>query len=310
MGNSESYLRLLPEETTASVARLELLVRRKMEGGTVGRHRSPNKGSSVEFAEHRQYVKGDNLRDLDWRIYAKTNRYYVKQYVEETNLRATILLDVSGSMGYRGERGCEIGGELVSKFDYARYLAAALAYFVGTQQDAVGLAAFDSRLRTMLRPSSRPSQTRTILEKLDRLQPGEESRLSEVLHEVAERIPRRGTVVLISDLFDDPEAILKALHHFQFHGHEVIVFQVLAEEELAFPFKRSNHFRDLESPDAHIEVDPATVRAEYLDRLRAFLETLERGCARLETDYRVLSTRDPFDRCLAEYLANRRRRQR
>jgi uncharacterized protein (DUF58 family) len=299
-------MRWLPGHTTATLTRLELVARSVMEGFVSGRHKSPHKGFSVEFAEHRQYVPGDDLRDLDWRVLARKDRYYIKQYIEETNLRATILLDASGSMGYRGEQAAELDGRKLSKLEYAQYIAAVLSYLLIGQQDAVGMVTFDNAIRSYIPARSRASQVRTILEQIDATQPGNETALSDIFHDIAERIPRRGLVIILSDLFDNTETLLKALHHFRYRRHEVIIMHIMAEEELHFPFDSFTEFKDLES--AHqLEVDPKTIRASYLDRVRRFLSDISAGCGEIRADYLPLSTKKPFDRALSDYLARRKR---
>ena len=306
MDNAPSYMRWLPGHTTATLTRLELVARSVMEGFVSGRHKSPHKGFSVEFAEHRQYVPGDDLRDLDWRVLARKDRYYIKQYIEETNLRATILLDASGSMAYRGEQAAEQDGRRLSKFEYAQYIAAVLSYLLIGQQDAVGMVTFDSAIRSYIPARSRASQVRTILEQIDTTQPGNETALSDIFHDIAERIPRRGLVIILSDLFDNTENLLKALHHFRYRRHEVIVMHIMAEEELHFPFDSFTEFKDLESV-RQLEVDPKTIRASYLDRVRRFLADISAGCGEIRADYLPLSTKKPFDRALSDYLARRKR---
>lgn len=306
MDNSPSYMRWLPGHTTATLTRLELVARSVMEGFVSGRHKSPHKGFSVEFAEHRQYVPGDDLRDLDWRVLARKDRYYIKQYIEETNLRATILLDASGSMAYRGEQAAEIDGRKLSKLEYAQYIAAVLSYLLIGQQDAVGMVTFDNAIRSYIPARSRASQVRTLLEQIDATQPGNETALSDIFHDIAERIPRRGLVIILSDLFDNTETLLKALHHFRYRRHEVIVMHIMAEEELHFPFDSFTEFKDLESV-RQLEVDPKTIRASYLDRVRRFLSDISAGCGEIRADYLPLSTKKPFDQALSDYLARRKR---
>ena len=301
------HLRLLPEEAVNAVWRLELLARQKMQGNLTGRHSSRNKGASVEFAEHRAYVKGDNTRDLDWRVYARNDRYCIKQYIEETNLRTTVLLDASGSMGYRGDRAYRLHGDGVSKFEYGRYMAATLTHFLTKQRDAAGLVTFDSQVRKFIQPGVSNAHLNTVLEQLHATEPGEETALAAVLHEVAERIPPRGIVVLISDLFDGEDELAAALHHFKHRGHELIVFHIMAEEELTFPFKNGYHFTDLEDPDWELPVDPAALRGEYLEQVGAFLEKIETTCIGLGADYQQLSTEKSFAPALANYLATRHR---
>ncbi len=300
------YMRWLPADTTAKLSRLELVARGLMEGFVAGRHQSPHKGFSVEFAEHRQYTPGDDLKNMDWRVYGRKDRYYIKQYVEETNLRATILLDASGSMAYRGTRAASRNGQCLSKFEYAQHIAAALAYMLVSQQDAVGLVTFDSKIRTYVPARSRASQVRTLLECIDQTEAGNDTAISPIFHDIAERIPRRGLVIVLSDLFDQPEELLKALHHFRYRRHEVIVLHIMAEEELHFPFEKFTEFHDLESTE-ELEVDPRTLRASYLDQLRAFLAAIKSGCGEISADYRAMSTSQPFDVALSDYLSRRRR---
>lgn len=303
-----SYMRLLPAQTLATLGRLDLIARGMVEGFVAGKHRSPHKGFSVEFAEHRQYVPGDDLRNLDWRVLARKDRYYIKQYVEETNLRATLLVDASGSMGYCGDAAAKVDGRPTSKFAYAQYLAACLTYLLIGQADAVGLMTFDTRARTYYPARSRASQVRLILEELERTEPGGETGLADIFHDIAERLPRRGLVIVFSDLFDDAEQLLKALHHFRYRRHEVLLFHIMAEEELRFPFDAFSHFKDLEHPGQKLAIDPKTIRASYLDRVQTFLNDVQAGCGRLQIDYVPLNTRVPFDRALSEYLSRRKTR--
>jgi len=296
---------LLPKESTATLTRLEFLARSKKEGTINGRHSSPKKGFSVEFAEHREYAPGDDLRNLDWRVYGKSDRHYIKQYVDETNLRTTIVLDASGSMAYRGDSASEVNGARVSKFEQARYLAAALSYLLVRQQDAAGLVTFDTDIRAYHRAAAKQSQIHQILTELHATEPGGETDLAPILHEVAERIPRRGLVILISDLFDDPEEILEALHHFHYRNHELIVFHTMAEEELTFPFKKFAHFQDLENQHQNIEIDPGTIRAEYLNKIRSFIGKIEQGCGKMQADYIPLNTKQRYEDVLSNYLSQR-----
>jgi len=299
-------LQLLDGEVLAKIHRLELLARGVVEGFVSGRHKSPYKGFSIEFAEHRQYVPGDDIRSLDWRVYGKSDRYYIKQYVEETNLRATILLDASGSMKYAGTEAATYEGRRLSKFEYGRLLAASLAHLMIHQQDAVGLATFDTQIRRYIPARSRGGHLRVLLEELTETVPGEETRLSTIFHDIAERIHRRGLVVIISDLFDEIDPLLNALHHFRYRKHEVLLLHVLADEELTFPFKQWAEFRDLEQPGRQVQLDPRSLRASYLERLRQFVSRIESGCGQMKIDYVPLSTRTAFDAALAHYLAQRR----
>jgi uncharacterized protein (DUF58 family) len=299
-------MRLLDPKALNRIHRLELIAQGVMEGFIAGRHRSPYKGFSSEFAEHREYTPGDNIRNLDWRVFGRSDRYYIKQYIEETNLRATILLDASASMTYRGGAAARQHGGIPSKFEYGRYLAASLAHLLIHQQDAVGLVTFDTQIRGHIPPRSRASHLRAILEMLESTQPGAETDLARIFHDIAEKAHRRGLMIIISDLFADPNELLKAFHHLRFRKHEIIVLHVMAEEELTFPFDRWSLFTDLEMDTRHVEIDPRSVRAAYLAELQKYITTLENGCGRMRVDYAQLSTGRPFDEALSDYLANRR----
>ena len=299
-------MRLLPPETMGVMRRLEWYARKRKQGTLSGRHVSPDKGASVEFAEHREYAPGDDPRNLDWRVMAKSDRNVIRQYIEETNLRATIAVDVSGSMRFTGDHASELAGKALSKFEYARHLAAALAYFFVKQGDGAGLVTFDATVRSLMRTQSRPSQVRRILEELHVTETGMDTEVGPVLHEVAEKIPRRGLVVLISDLFDDPDEIVEALHHFDFRQHELVVFHLLAEEELTFPYKKFQRFRDLEGVEEMLRIDPQAVRAAYLERLRGFIKKIEGACGRMRADYVAVNTKVPLKDTLLRYFGGRR----
>ncbi len=297
---------LLPGEITSALGRLEFLARSAKEGSVTGRHRSPHKGFSVEFAEHRPYVPGDDLRDLDWRVYGKSDRYYIKQYIEETNMRVTLLLDASGSMNYRGDNAAQLNGAPLSKFAYARHLAAALTYLFIRQQDAVGLVTFDTEVRRYLRAAAKPSQVKLLLEEIASTQPAQDTAVAKVFHDIAERIHARGLVIILSDLFDDSEAIKKALHHFRYKRHEIVVFHLMAEEELTFPFTKFDHFKSLELPNLRLQIDPQTIRAQYLERVRKFVNDIEIGCGQMGADYVPVNTKVPVTETLLNYFAQRK----
>jgi len=303
-----AYMHLLDPEALGKINRLELIARGLVEGFFSGRHRSPYKGFSVEFAEHRQYVPGDDVRDLDWRVYAKSDRYYIKQYIEETNLRVVILLDASGSMKYTGNEAARHDGRRLSKFEYGQFLTASLAHLMVNQQDAAGLVTFDTRIRRYIPARSRVSHLRILLSEVAATEPGHETAVAPIFHDIAERIHRRGLIIVISDLFDNAEEILKALHHFRYRKHEVIVLHVMAEEELTFPFDRWSLFRDLEFDERRVQLDPRSVRAAYLERVGEFIRQIDTGCGQMDIDYVPLSTKRSFDVALAAYLAHRRRR--
>ncbi len=303
------YMQLLPPESIRAISRLEFLARQPMIGTISGRHRSPHKGFSSEFAEHRQYVWGDDLRLLDWRVFARTDRHYVKEFTEETNLRATILLDASTSMAYTGESAFGVNGRPLSKLDYGRRLAAMLTYLLIHQQDATALVSFDHAIRSYLPARSQPRQLRRILEHINGLEPGGETDVSTIFHEIAERIPKRGLVIVISDLFDDPDAILKALHHFRFRNHELVIFHIMAEEEISFPLSNFSNFHDLEGVIESLPVDPNSLRVQYIEQVREFVDRIEKNCGRMEAEYVPVNTRSNINEVLAHYIEQRHRRR-
>ena len=301
-----SYMKWLPPKATATISRCEFFGRVKKSGFITGRHRGAKKGNSVEFAEHRQYMPGDDLRSLDWKVLGRKDRLYIRQYEEETNLRTTILLDCSGSMAYDGEAAAELDGRRLSKFDYARYLTAGLTYMLAGQQDAVGLVTFDTKIREYLPARSSASQTRRILELIDKAKAGDETDPAPVINDIAERIPSRGLVVVISDLFTtDQDALIKALHHFSYRNHEIVVMHVLADEELTFNFDGHVHFDNLEGPE-DMMLDAKSIRAGYLEQVNAFLKKVGDGVRKMGADYVPMNTKIPFDKALVEYLARRR----
>ena len=304
--NQPSYMKWLPPATTATISRCEFFGRTMKNGFISGKHRSPKKGFSVEFAEHRQYVPGDDLRNLDWKVLARKDRLYIRQYEEETNLRATILVDCSGSMNYAGEEASVFDGRRLTKFDYARYLAAGLSYMLAGQQDAVGLVLFDDKIRRYLPAKSQASQVRRILEFMDEAECGGDTAPAPVFDEIAERIPARGLVVIISDLFDpDTDALLKALHHFNYRKHEIVVLHTMADEELHFNFDGHVHFKDLESP-SQLMFDAKAIRAGYLEQVNQFLSKVGAGVRKMNADYVPINTKTPFENVLTEYLSRRR----
>jgi len=290
-----AYMRWLPAETIERLGRLEFSPHGTVDGFISGKHRSARKGASVEFAEHRAYTPGDDLRKLDWKLIARRQRYYVREFIDETNLRATILLDTSGSMGYRG------AVSRLSKLEYAQHIAAALSYVLIQQQDAVGFVAFDTKVNVLMTPKAQPAQLRRILTELDKLKPGGETDAAAVLHEVAERAPRRSVVFVLSDLFGDPDAIVNALHHFRFRFDEVVVLQVMADEELEFPFSEMLRFEDAESP-TFMNVDSLALRNEYLERVNDFLAKLKRGAGEMRIAHELLNTKVPYAEALSDVL--------
>jgi uncharacterized protein (DUF58 family) len=291
----------LTPEDASRLGHLQVLARLVVEGFCSGLHRSPHKGFSVEFRQHRAYVPGDEIRHLDWKVYGKSDRFYVREYEEETNVRATLLLDVSGSMAYAG-------GGYMPKHDYAVRLAACLAYLMLRQADGVGLVTFDNTVREVIPPRARPSHLRVLTDVLERARPGGETNLGQALHDLVPKLHRRGLLVLISDCFGEPGDLLRALAHFRHVYHELIVFQVWDPHELAFPFRRWTRFDCLERRDLHRLVDPLHLRAAYLEQVRVFREELRRGCSQHRIDLVPLVTNQPYTEALAEYLTLRRKR--
>ncbi len=269
-----------------------------VEGYIIGQHRSPYHGFSVEFAEHRSYEPGDEIRHIDWKLYGKTNRLYVKRYEEETNLRAHLILDTSKSMAYTS------GG--VSKLEYGSYLLAALSYLMIRQQDAAGVVLFDEDIKTFIPPKSIPSHLNTLLNTLDIKAPGEDTKIEPVLHEMAERIKKRGLVIIISDLFDDPKNIMNGLKHFRHGKQEVILFHILDRNELEFDFNTRTKFVDMESGE-EITTDPWHVKNEYKNLIKGLQDYYRSECRLNLIDYVPLFTDDSLDKGLSEYFNKRQK---
>lgn len=283
----------------AKVASLQILARLVVEGFTTGLHRSPQKGFSVEFKQHRQYVPGDEIRHLDWKVFGKTDRFYIREYEEETNLRAHILLDVSGSMAY--------GEPELTKHHYATRVAAALSYLMLQQADSVGLVTFDDQLRHHIPPRGRPSHLKALMNVMQASQVGGETDIGRVLHDLAPKLHRRGLVILISDCFGDVASLMKGLAHFRHARHEVIIFQIWHRDELDFPFRQFTRFDSLENTAFHT-LDPVHIRQAYLAHLEKFRSDLKMGCARHRIDLVPLVTDEPYADALAKYLAARKKR--
>ncbi len=297
MAKGSSY-RYLTAETVARLKNMNLVARSVVEGFITGLHRSPYHGFSVEFAEHREYSPGDNIRYLDWTALARSDRLYVKQFEEETNLKAHILLDTSSSMTYSS------GGP--TKLEYGSFLAAALAYLMVRQQDSVGLVTFDSEVRSFIPPRATSTHLNVLLRQLENLVPGGSTRVSEVFHRLAESIRRRGLIVIISDLYDDARDVFRALRHFRHKRHEVLIFHVFDPAELRFPFERMSNFIDLETSE-NLHVDPRYLRKEYLAQLQAFIDTYRMECSESRIEYILADTSVPFDFMLTAYLGKRKR---
>jgi uncharacterized protein (DUF58 family) len=277
---------------------LTLVARTLVEGFLSGVHKSPYKGFSVEFAEHRQYYPGDEIRHIDWRVFGKTDRYYIKEFEEETNLKGYLLVDSSGSMAYRGKHA--------SKFQYCQYVAASLAYLMLHQRDSVGLILHDTRPRLRIEPRANSKHLLRIIKALEETSPGGETSLAPIWHDVAmHHLPRRGMIVILSDCFDDLDKLLRALQHFRHRRHEVLMFHVVAPEEVEFPFSRLTQFRSLEDIGDRLLVDPGRLRQEYRRNFDAFCERLRRRCGDMGIDYQLLRTDMAVDRALGAYLTRR-----
>jgi uncharacterized protein (DUF58 family) len=297
MSAPEKYLR---PEVIRQVARLDLRARFIVEGFLAGLHASPFQGFSVEFSEHRKYVHGDDLKDLDWNVYAKTDKYYLKKFQAETNVVGYLVMDLSASMGYTYRQE-------LTKFEYAICLAAALGYLMVHQQDPVGLVTFDTRIRTSLPPRSKRAHLGTILSVLANLKPTGPTDLAPCLHQLAAMIRGKSLVMLFSDLLADPGPVLEGLHHLRHRGNEVILFHILDEAEVHFPFRGLIDFEDVETPD-HLVLDAEGMRDDYLQAVRAFQQSYREECARAQVDYVPMDTSVSFDKALMEYLLQRQRR--
>jgi len=290
--------RFLDPAIVARLGTIDLKARTIVEGFLTGLHRSPYRGFSVEFAEYRQYLPGDDLATLDWKVYARSDRHFVKKYEEETNLTCHLLLDVSASMGY--------GSGPVTKLQYGSYLAGALAYLMNRQRDAFGLIAFDAGITSLVPASARTGHLRAVLLALERLKLGAHTNVAKPLHDLAAAVRRRGLVVLVSDLLDDPQQVLDGLKHFRYRGTDVVVFQVLDPFELKFPFEQAARFRDMETADEVMAV-PAVVRRDYIDRMQAMIAHYKRELALVGIDHCLLDTSQPLELGLMAYLMTRRR---
>ncbi len=293
--NTSKYL---DPQFLANIGNLELIARSVVEGFITGLHKSPFHGFSVEFSQHRPYMPGDALRFVDWKVFARTDRYYIKQFEEETNLRSYILLDVSSSMSYRSGK--------ISKWMYASYLASALAYLLLHQRDATGLVLFDDQIRLQMPPRSMGSYLRQMLGQIEQVRMGHDTSVATVLHRIAEQFRRRGLIILISDLLDDPEQIIKGLKHFRHDKHEVLVFHILDRQESEFAFTGNVMFKDLESGEK-IKTQPFFIRQQYRERFKSFLKYFQLELSKNNIDYQQMFTDEPLNIALTKFLSKRRR---
>jgi uncharacterized protein (DUF58 family) len=297
MSGPEKYLR---PEVIRQVARLDLRAKFIVEGFLAGLHASPYQGFSVEFSEHRKYVPGDDLKDLDWNVYAKTDKYYLKKFQAETNVTGYLVVDLSASMAYTYRQE-------LTKFEYAICLAAALGYLMIHQQDPVGLVTFDTHIRASLPPRSKRTQLGTILSVLTNLKPSGQTDVAGALHQLAATIRGRSLVMVFSDLLTEPGPVLEALHHLRHRGHEIILFHVLDEAEVHFPFDGLIEFTDVETPD-RLTLDAKGMRGDYLQAVASFREVYRTECSKANVDYVAIDTSVSFDKALMEYLVQRQRR--
>ena len=295
----QESLKYLQPAVVAQLANMELRARLVVEGFITGLHKSPYHGFSVEFTEHRQYMPGDEIKHIDWKAYGKTDRFYIKQFEEETNLKSYLIVDASRSMDYASK------GNL-KKFEYASYVAAALSYMMIEQRDAVGLTLFDEGVRLSLPPRATRSYLKEILKELESAQPANKTGTAASLHLIAEQIKRRGLVIVLSDLFDSPESVMTALKHFRHRGHDVIVMQILDPLERSFAFDNDAIFKDLETRE-ELMTQPWHIQKEYQQSMQEFLDFYKRRCRDNNIDYVLLDTSMPFDKALFEYLNKRKR---
>ncbi len=293
----------LDPRTLAKIQGLHLRARHIVEGYVAGLHRSPFHGFSIEFAEHRDYAPGDDPRYVDWKAFGRTDKLYVKQFDDETNLICQLVLDVSESMKYRGPQAP------MSKFEYAQSLAAALAWLVLQQQDAVGLVTFDQQIRAWVRPSSNPSHLQQVFRALEAVTLESKTRAGAIFHELAERMNKRSVVVVLSDLFDELDSLMAGLEHFRHRRHDVIVFHVLDPQEIEFSFARPTVFQGLEQLP-HVAADPRSLRRAYLREFGQFMRTVRLSCRRHALDYQEMRTDRPLDVALTSYLSARASRVR
>ncbi|HVX83860.1 MAG TPA: DUF58 domain-containing protein [Phycisphaerae bacterium] len=299
------YRQYLDPRTLAKIAALDIRARLIVEGFITGMHRSPYKGFSIEFAQHRQYVQGDDIRHIDWKVFGRTDRHYIKQYEEETNLQVMLVVDASESMTYAGSetrKWRDKGGW--RKFDHATSIAASLAYVALHQQDSAGLAVFDQKVRHFIKPSNNPRQWRIIIDELSTIPKDQKTRTGAILDEIAEQLTHRSLIVLISDLFDDPKNIVKGIQHLRYRRHDLILLQILDHDELNFPFDTTTLFKGLEDM-GELVVEPRALREAYLEEVKMHTEYLRNECHKMHVDYVQVDTSLPLDVTLPGFLATR-----
>ncbi len=277
----------------ARVSKLQFTARQVVEGVITGQHKSPHKGFSVEFSEHREYAAGDEIRHLDWKAYARSDRYYVKLYEQETNLRATLVLDTSNSMSFGG------------KLDYGRHLCACLAYLLSIQQDLAGFVAVDESVKFELPPGSSPAHLDRLFKALEDVTPGKRTDLPNQLHALAERLPRRSMVVLVSDLWVDPPELVRALQHLRYRKHQAMVLHLLDRAEIDLPYDKQITLEDLETGE-QLQIDPADIREPYQLQVRAYMNEVRKACTSGDSEYHAIYTDQPYDKALVQLLSRRK----
>ena len=295
--SQQDYRNILDPSIIPKISSLELRARLVVEGFMVGLHKSPYHGFSVEFSQHRPYMQGDNLKDIDWKIYAKTEKYFIKQYEEETNLKAYIILDTSASMKFASEGN-------VSKLQYASTLSAALGYLIMRQQDAVGLTLYADKIKSYLPPKASRPYLQEILKTLGKTAASDTTNTANCLNSIAEKIRRRGLVIIISDLFDDLDSVLTAIKHFSYQKNEVIVFQILDPFERSFAFGKDAIFKDMETEE-EITTQPYQIQKAYKEAMNSFVNSIKRECLNSNVDYNLIETSQPFDKALFSYIQKR-----
>jgi uncharacterized protein (DUF58 family) len=293
---TEIYKKYFNPKILNRVAALELKARQVVAGIVSGLHKSPYHGISVEFARHREYVQGDEIRHIDWRVYARSDRFYIKQYEEETNMRCYVMLDTSESMLYKSKK--------TTKLEYGSLLAASLSYLLLQQRDSCGLVTFDDQVKSYIPPRNNPKHFRLMLRELELAKPGMKTDIGKIFHDMAERIKRRGLVIIISDLFSDIETTMKGLAHFKHRRHEVIVFHILDRAEITFPFRDMTLFKGLEGK-GDVLAEAWSLRDGYLENFKKFEEALKGGCLGKKIDYVQMITDEPIELKLSKYLTAR-----
>lgn len=291
-----SGLRFIDPSVLTKISSLELLARTVVEGFMIGPHPSLHLGISLDFAEYRPYYPGDDIRRIDWKAFGRSDRLYVKKYRGETNTSCYILLDISPSMSYRSKQ--------LTKLEYGQYLAASLAYLIALQLDALGYVTLDQKVVDYIPARSRRGHLHLILSAIEKVKSGSQTRLEKPLHDLADLIYKRGLMILISDLYDDPEPVLNGLKHFRFNGQDVIVFHILDDHEITFPFDKAALFTDLETGQ-EMHIQPEMLRTEYTQTIREHIERYRRECVNANIDYALLSTSTPLDFALYSYLIRR-----